>query len=375
VAEIKPFRALRYDPTVAGDLESLVSPPYDVIGPEQHEELRQRSTYNIVHLTLPEDEDESGPLLERWVEDGILKRDELPALWWVEQEFVGPDGVHRTREGIACSVKVEPYENRVVLPHERTHRGPKESRLRLLRAVRAQLEPIFLLYDAPSQPEARLRELADREPDLAVDDGQVETRLWHIDEADAIEAMQAALIPTQLLIADGHHRYETALAFHEEDGSPESAYTFAILVNINSEGLAIFPTHRLFLHAPAEAETWLANAEQVGSAAEAIAKINASHAQNAFALYERDQAYVIETDLGVLDVEVIDRLGQEGLSYTADWEEAVADVDGGVAQLAVLLRAPRVEEVLQAAAAGRVMPPKSTYFYPKLVSGLLFHPL
>jgi uncharacterized protein (DUF1015 family) len=375
VAEIRPFRALRYDPTIAGDLETLVSPPYDVIGPEQHEELRQRSTYNIVHLTLPEDEDESGPLFQHWVDEGVLKRDETPALWWVEQEFVGPDGVHRVREGIACSVKVEPYENRVVLPHERTHRGPKESRLRLLRAVRAQLEPIFLLYDSPAQPEARLRALADHEPDLHVDDGEVETRLWHIDDQEAIAAMQDALVPTQLLIADGHHRYETALAFHEEDGSPESAYTFAVLVNINSEGLAIFPTHRLFRHAPAEAEAWLANAERVESAEEALRRINGSHAQNAFALYEREQASVIETDLGVLDVEVVDRLGLEGISYTADADEAIADVDGGVAELAVLLRAPRVEEVLAAAAAGRVMPPKSTYFYPKLVSGLLFHPL
>jgi uncharacterized protein (DUF1015 family) len=148
-----------------------------------------------------------------------------------------------------------------------------------------------------------------------------------------------------------------------------------VLVNINSEGLAIFPTHRLFRHAPAEAEAWLANAERVESAEEALRRINGSHAQNAFALYEREQASVIETDLGVLDVEVVDRLGLEGISYTADADEAIADVDGGVAELAVLLRAPRVEEVLAAAAAGRVMPPKSTYFYPKLVSGLLFHPL
>jgi hypothetical protein len=148
-----------------------------------------------------------------------------------------------------------------------------------------------------------------------------------------------------------------------------------VLVNINSKGLAIFPTHRLFRHAPAEAEAWLANAERIESIEAARTRLDGSHAQNAFLLYERGQAHLIETDLGVLDVEVVDRLGLEGISYTADWDEAVGDVDGGVAELAVLLRPPRVEEVLAAAAAGRVMPQKSTYFYPKLVSGLLFHPL
>jgi uncharacterized protein (DUF1015 family) len=375
VAEIRPFRALRYNPQTAGELQDLVSPPYDVIGPEERERLRAQSTYNVVHLTLPDEEEDAGPVFEHWVGEGVLTRDELPALWWIEQEFTGPDGIHRIREGIACSVKVEPYENRVVLPHERTHSGPKESRLRLLRAVRAQLEPIFLLYDSPAEPEQHLRALAEREPDLSVDDGQVETRAWHIDDQDVIHEMQQALVPTQLLIADGHHRYETAMAFHLEDGSDESAYTFAVLVNINSKGLAIFPTHRLFRKAPEEAETWLANAERLESIDAARARLEASHAQNAFVLYERGQAYLIETDLGILDVEVVDRLGLEGISYTADWDEAVGDVDAGVAELAVLLRPPRVEEVLAAAAAGRVMPQKSTYFYPKLVSGLLFHPL
>ena len=375
MAEIQPFRALRYDTAVAGELDSLVAPPYDVVGPEERLRLRERSTYNVVHLTLPDDEDESGPLFEHWFDEGVLRRDEVPALWWLEQEFVGPDGVHRVREGFACSVKVEPYERRVVLPHERTHHGPKESRLRLLRAVRTQLEPIFLLYDGPEHPEAALRERADHEPDLFVDDGEVETRLWHIDDPDAIAAAQRGLEGKQLLIADGHHRYETALAFHAEDGSPASAYTFAVLVNIETPGLAIFPTHRLYRHTPPDARGWLEEAVPVASAQEALRRIDASQTENAIAFYAGGQASFIETNLGVLDVEVVDRLGLEGISYTADWEEAVADVDAGVAELAVLLRAPRVGQVLGAAAEGRVMPQKSTYFYPKLVSGLLFHPL
>src|ERR687895_2891741 len=165
MALVRPFRALRYDEAKAGPLETLVAPPFDVIGPEEREELRARSPYNVVNLTLPDSLEEAGRLFRAWRQQGVVV-EEPEAYWALRQGYVGPDGVARTRTGLVASLRVEPYERRVVLPHERTHRGPKEGRLRLLRAVRLQLEPIFLLYDAPSQPEARLRELADREPDL-----------------------------------------------------------------------------------------------------------------------------------------------------------------------------------------------------------------
>jgi uncharacterized protein (DUF1015 family) len=368
MATIRPFRALRFDEAVAGPLADLVAPPYDVISDEERKEYRHRSPHNVVRLTLPDSEEQAAEELAGWRETGVLVQEPEPSYWWLSQEYVGPDGVERTREGFVAALRVEPYENRVILPHERTHAGPKEGRLRLLEATRTQLEPIFLLWDGS----IALDGLA--EPDLTAEEGGVTARLWRLD-AEFGDALTAELADAQLLIADGHHRYETAMAFHLEDGSDESAYTFAVLVNINSKGLAIFPTHRLFRKAPEEAETWLANAERLESIDAARARLDASHAQNAFVLYERGQAYLIETDLGILDVEVVDRLGLEGISYTADWDEAVGDVDAGVAELAVLLRPPRVEEVLAAAAAGRVMPQKSTYFYPKLVSGLLFHPL
>ena len=230
MAEVKPFRAVRYGER-AGSLETLVAPPYDVISPAQRDELAARNEHNVVHLTLPDDEASAGATWRDWLEDGTLTVDEQPGYWWLSQDYVGPDGVARTREGLVAALKAEPYENRVVLPHERTHRGPKEGRLRLLREVRAQLEPLFFLYEGP--PPARR---PDREPDLEVEGA----RLWRIPS----EGIAEAFADRQLLIADGHHRYETALAYGEDTD------VLAVLVSLDDPGLMIFPTHRLFEHEP-----------------------------------------------------------------------------------------------------------------------------
>ena len=189
MAVVKPFRAIRYDEAVAGPLETLVAPPYDVISPEQREELRDRSPHNVVRLTLPDSEDEAARELERWRDEGALV-EEPPAIWALEQEYVGPDGIERTRFGLVASLKVEPYETGTVLPHDRTHAGPKEGRLRLLRATRVQLEPIFLLYDGPAPLER-----PDRAPDVEVEGA----RLWRIDDSSVVRAFDNK----QLLYFDG----------------------------------------------------------------------------------------------------------------------------------------------------------------------------
>ena len=162
---VKPFRALRYA-AAAGPLDELVAPPYDVISAEARAEYLARSPYNVVHLTLPDSEEQAGRDLAAWRADGVLA-EQPERYWWVAQDYVGPDGVARTREGFAASVPVTPYEAGEVLPHERTHAGPKEGRLRLLRATRTQLEPIFVLYDAPP-----VFERPDGEPAMDVDDGR-----------------------------------------------------------------------------------------------------------------------------------------------------------------------------------------------------------
>src|SRR5437763_5852653 len=179
MADVKPFRAERDDESRAGPLEQLVAPPYDVISDEQRREYLARSPYNVVHLTLPASAVQAGRDFADWRTRGALARgDEL--YWWVAQDYVGPDGVARTREGLAASVPVTPYEEREVLPHERTHAAPKEERLRLLRATRTQLEPIFLLYDAEpvfARPEVT--------PAMDVTEGGGRTRMWRIDAGPA----------------------------------------------------------------------------------------------------------------------------------------------------------------------------------------------
>jgi uncharacterized protein (DUF1015 family) len=353
MAAVRPFRALRYDTAVAGPLVDLVAPPYDVISADERRAFLARSPYNVVHLTLPDTEEDAGRTFADWRKRGVVAPEDEPAFWWLAQEYVGPDGVARSREGIVASLRAEPYERRVILPHERTHAGPKESRLRLLRATRTQLEPIFLLWDGTIALEGL------GEPDLDVDESGVVSRLWRLDPEFGA-ALTEELEDAQLLIADGHHRYETALAFHEEDGMEESAWLLAVIVPTDQEGLTIFPTHRL---AP----------QLNGVSGRAI---DAPGSELPGLVLYRDGRYEVLDESG-LDVDVVDRLRPEGTqyAYTPSASEAVAAVDRGEAVAAFLLRPTPLDEVWAVARRGDVMPQKSTYFYPKLTSGLLFHPL
>jgi len=355
MAVVKPFRALRYDEAAAGPLETLVAPPYDVISPEQRDELRARSPHNVVRLTLPDSEDEAARALEEWRRQGVLV-EEPPAVWALEQEYVGPDGVARTRFGLVASLKVEPYETGTVLPHERTHRGPKEGRLRLLRATRVQLEPIFLLYDGAAPVER-----PDRAPDLEVEGAS----LWRIDEPSVVRAFDGK----QLLIADGHHRYETAVAFHEEEGTPASAQMLVVLVSTDDPGLEIFPTHRVF----SAGRRLDGEREPAADPEAALAALD--NGRPAVVEVTRDGAEIVRGEPGSLDVQLVDSLGHEGIAYTPDAAEAQRLVREGEAAVAYLMRPTRIEDVFAYARRGEVLPQKTTYFFPKLISGLLFHPL
>ena len=338
---LSPFRALRYDES-AGPLADLVAPPYDVIGPELREQLASRNEHNIVHLTLADDPAAAGKTLREWRADGVL-REEQAALWWLSQTYTGPDGVERTREGIAGGIEATPYSAGRVLPHEKTHEGPKEGRLALLRATNAELEPIFLLYDGPQevpQPEG--------DPVLEVDESGVRTRVWRL-PAEQLD------FPGPLIIADGHHRYETAVSYRAQH--PEATQTFAVLVSMRSPGLVIFPTHRIAGDLEDEPDGLMTSTWD----------------RDSLAVYRDGSFFRVESS-DELDAREVDRYARE-FEYTPNAQEAIDAVDSGLYEAAFLVRAPTVRQVADFARRGETMPQKSTFFYPKLTSGLLLYPL
>jgi uncharacterized protein (DUF1015 family) len=418
VAEIQPLRALHYDLTVAGPLAELVAPPYDVIDAAQRAELAARSPFNVVDIDLPEGEPDpyarAAELLEQWRMQGIVVQDAEPAFWALTQTFTGPDGQSRTRHGFFCKVRLTDYGPGLVRPHERTHPAAKEDRLRLMRATRANLSPIFSLYEdsagdawsalEPGTTEAPWGEVTD-------DEGTTH-RLWRVTDQAAIARAQEALAGVELLIADGHHRYETARTYAEEiGGEGEHRYVLMCLVSMSDPGLAIFPTHRLVggLDEPRRRrldEALEREFELTEAAPDHVVPDSGNGDLPTFGVLERDGSKALRARLASpeiadhalaghspsyrrLDTAVLEKLlledalglseddisHQRGLGYARDLEQARALLGAGEYELAFLLRPTPVEQVQAIAAAGETMPPKSTYFYPKLLSGLLFNPL
>jgi uncharacterized protein (DUF1015 family) len=363
---LKPFRALRYDEGAAGPLDDLVAPPYDVITAEARDRLLARSPWNAVRLVRPDDPEEAADAFADWQERGVLVREERPALWLLEEEFTGPDGVRRTRRGIVGRARLRPYGDGIVLPHEGTFSAPKEARLRLLRATRVKPSPIFLLHHGTAPRPVG-------EPSLQAELEGVTSRLWRVDDPGEIDRIRSGLVGP-LLIADGHHRYETALRFHEEDGTDATSHVLAVLVGIDDAGLEIFPTHRLtrgdvpdldgaFIQTPLDGPA---------EAAAALAAVERDHP--AFVLLRPESVALVEGSEHALDTALVDSLLLTEVDYTASAVEAERAVAKGEATAAFLVRPPTVQQVEEFARAGVRMPPKSTYFFPKLTSGLLLSP-
>ena len=285
-----------------------MAPPYDVLDAAARDRYLAASPHNVVHLTLADDETEAAALWSAWLADGILVREDDAACWWLAQEYVGPDGVARTREGLVCALRAEPYEAGVVLPHERTHAGPKEGRLRLLRALRAQVEPIFLLYDG------RL-ERPDGESVLEVELEGVRSRLWRL-QGDPPDVLADA----RLLIADGHHRYETTLAYHAEEGTEESAWLLVVDRPHGAGGPHDLP------HAPDR------RAPRAGRRTSGPSTASCRRDRSAAVIYRASGTTVVTGEPGEPDTALVDRLGLEGVTYTPYEEEAKAAVDSGAAR-------------------------------------------
>ena len=428
MAEIKPLEALHYDLAKVGALADVVAPPYDVIDAEQRAGLAARSPYNVVSIDLPEAPGGQDPyeaareLLAGWERDGAVVRDSEPALWAHEQDYTGPDGVARTRRGFFCRVRIVEYGPGRVRPHERTHPGPKEDRLRLTRAARANLSPIFSLFSDPGQSAWQaLAPFTSEGPwGRAKDAEGTEHRIWRIDRPEVIETVKRAVSGSELLIADGHHRYETAQAYAAEmngsgavPGPSPHDYVLMCLVALEDPGLTVFPTHRLVGPIDDERHAALVAAIERDFEArevtlEELTERTAAPPSRVFemglldrrdprprwltlknqaiadaALGGYSEAYrhldtgVLESVLlkGVLGLSDGDISHLNGFGYARRPSDAQRLVEEGTFDVAFIMRPTPVAQVKEVAAAGENMPPKSTYFYPKLLTGLLFNPL
>jgi uncharacterized protein (DUF1015 family) len=416
MADVEPLRALHYDLQRTGGLQDVVAPPYDVIDAEERVELEARSPYNVVRIDLPVGDDpyeSAARQFAAWRTDGVIVHDEQPALWALEQTYTGPDGQVRKRRGFLARVRVEEYGAGRIRPHERTHPGPKEDRLRLTRATRANLSPIFSLFDDPSNTVSGALDAATvGEPwGRATDQDGTVNRMWRIADPAVVTTITGALNDRELLIADGHHRYETARVYAEEiGGEGPHRYVLMCLVSLEDPGLTVFPTHRLLRdlspHQRAELENRIRRdfeVRRLDSTTE-LAPLYAqpvsfgyidARSRQPFMLTLRDQAIadaaladhaepyrrldtavlealILKGALGMSD-EDIDHL--KGLGYARSFDEALDLVMTGHYDAGFFVAATPIGEVRAVAGAGESMPPKSTYFFPKVPTGLVFNPL
>lgn len=430
MVDILPFCGVRYDPTTAaGQLSDLAAPPYDVISPAEQAALYEKHPANVVRLILGRENDkyaQAARLFREWLSSGVLKADVEPALYVYHQTFNDPatNEPAPERMGLVCLLKLEDYSTGRVLPHEKTMTGPKADRLELLRATEAQFESIYGLYSDPDRAiESFLNEYDDRETVIERVDGLIGSshRIERITDTSAHAVLRDLLADTSVFIADGHHRYETALTYRREvraahpglsEDTPISAdYILITLTAFEDEGLLVLPTHRLVRNVPPEKIAALPDAlaayftlldsspdtveAEIAAQAEAgkvafglvlppnqvrLAVLNGS-AEEAAGPSAPAAARLPVTLLGSLILEpclgidsaAVAAGGQ--VAYTRELTEAVAAVESGEAQAAFLLGRPTVQEIKEVSLAGDVMPQKSTFFFPKLLSGLVLRDL
>ena len=426
MAKVFPFQAYRYA-AKAGDPNHLVTQPYDKIPPELQQRYYDASPYNFVRLTKGREEpsDDQGhsvytraaATLQAWIDDGILAQDEQPSFYAYFQEFVHPETRDVcVRKGFIGLTEALPYEDRVVHGHELTHSGPKLDRLQLTRHTKAHFGQLFVLYDDPEHTiDARLEKAEEHSPLLFVEDeAGVRHTLWKIDEPDAVAAIQATMASKKLLMADGHHRYETALAYAQENrNAPGADKVMMTFVNMRQQGLVVLATHRvlsglksfdsgtllekasrLFEIQPFPSPDDLQDALQHASAGRSAIGLVMEGDLQSYLLTEKPDAIsallsgtselerrldvvvlhkaLLGATIGISEDDVREL---KNIRYVRGFEAAVDDVRSGGAQVAFLLRPVPVKQVAEVAFAGGVMPQKSTDFYPKLLSGLTVYRL
>lgn len=419
MADVRPFKGLRYSPT-AGSMETLVAPPYDVISPEEREELASKNPHNAVYLTLPESQPDdrskfvkymrAASRLAEWRREGVLNLEEKPAFYRYRQTFTIPGRTEPLeRTALITLIKVEPYEKGVVLPHEQTFPKHKEDRLRILEATSAHLECIYGLFEDEGAKIFKQIDEADAGDAVKIttEDG-VQHELAPITDPAICEALSAAIKDKKVWIADGHHRYETAVTYREMQGEKSGLvgedFMMMALSSISDPGLVLLPTHRIVKNMPLKGDelknalSKYFNVREVPNAQllDEITALNRPDIRafgialpggtGLLATLERpeDALEWIESEgsprLKLLDVTILHEvifgkiLGLKGLdffTYTRDPEEAVGSVDNGN-DAAFLMNPPSVDDMRVIALGGEKMPQKSTYYYPKLASGLVY---
>jgi len=438
MATVTPFRGLLYSPLRVPDLKLVVTPPYDVISSEKAEEYHRRDPHNVAHLILPGPEGEldkyrhAARLLDQWQRDGVLVRDESPCLYVVSQRYSVKGLGERTRFGLVGRVRIEDEGAKKILPHERTMDAPRADRTELLAATRTQLSQVFLLYADPEGTVAGAVETAAARPAerWAMDDAGTESKLWRITDRAAIAALTEGLRERTFWIADGHHRYEASRAFRDrlraEDGSRAGTrsydYIMAYLTSMDSSGVTILPYHRAVRDVEGlDRATLIRKSREFFDVKEFAfegfdprseqvrrkLREGARGGRNVYAAYTGPGSFllllvkegldrakhlggVLEEPLRHLDVSVLHHLLLEKalgipmetqrqehgpLRYSDDIDRAMAWVDAGEAQAALLLNPTLKEHLMSVAGAGLQMPQKSTFFYPKVLTGLVLNPL
>ncbi len=416
MVEIKPFKAVHYNPDAVGrDLSRLITQPYDKIDGEMQRKYYDRHEYNFVRLILPMEENRyevAARRLKEWKDEGILVRDEVPAIYIYTQEFE-LKGKRYTRRGFIAAMRLHPFEERVVLPHEKTHKGPKEDRLRMLRATKTNLEAGFVLFRDDGRVRSIIDEAIKGEPIfVGRDDYGTVTRLYRVEDEEKIKEIQDVLRDEQVVIADGHHRYETAVFFRDEmrrnlrEWKENHAFNYRMtyMVPLDDPGLIVLPTHRLLLKEKMpdgfmeKLKKYFEVEEIEVSQAEEWLRENRD--TNSFVVYQDERAYglrrtgdvsefmdpqwseayrsldavvlreVILKGMGIVDPKI-----DEDIAYERWIEDAILRVDSGEAKVAFLMNPTPPEKVLEVAKNLERMPQKTTDFYPKVISGFTMMPV
>jgi uncharacterized protein (DUF1015 family) len=426
MAEIKSFKALRYNLSKSGSIDSLTCPPYDIISDSQKDDLLSKNPYNVIRLELPSGSDpyaSAHQTLDSWLDSGILTRDMDDGIYVYEEEFLSKvdHGEKKRIRGIICRVKIEDFSAGIILPHEETLSKAKEDRFNLMKATHCNFSQIYSLYiDKEHKTLRRINNVASScEPVYNFSDGLVSHRMWIINDQVTIKAICDDFIDKKLYIADGHHRYETSINYRNycrENGLdiPDSNYVMMMLVDMDDPGLEVFPTHRLLRNLPEFSssdvlekcskffdisefqgtssiegklqDAYNANDKSfcfyVGNGKWYLLKLKDPSVMKKF-LPDKSDDYrnldvtVLHTLIleNILKIDKANMANQLNLLYTRSLDEAISSVDDRSCQCSFIINPTKVQEISHVASNGEKMPQKSTYFYPKLITGLVINKL